>query len=115
MLSRVTTAVFPRVTFIREKMSQKDCWNITCNKECFLSGRGLGWFKKFIDVLFRQRGFSSALTLQIFLLTSLLVLKKKSNRNRMQQCFGSPVQFLSSDALCLTSKYVFKTLLIRTG
>lgn len=101
MLSRVTTAVFPRVTFIREKMSQKDCWNITCNKEGFHSGRGLWWFKKFIDVLFRQRGFSSALTLQIFLLTSLLVLKKKKTTetecsSALEVLFSFYLQMLSA-------------------
>lgn len=60
----------------------KTLLNITCNKERLHSWRWLWWFKKLIDVLLRKRGLSSALTLDIFLLTSLLILKiKQENQN----------------------------------
>lgn len=76
------SCTFSQTDILMLKGKLKTLVNITCNKEGLHSWRWLWWFKKFIDVLLRKRGLSSALTLDIFLLTSLLILKtKRQNQN----------------------------------
>lgn len=51
--------------------------NSTCNKQRVHPRRRLGWLEELGQVLFREWGFTSTLTLHVLLLAPLLILKFK--------------------------------------
>lgn len=55
---------------------------VTCDKQRVHAWGRLGGLEHFGDVLFRQRGLSSALPLGVLLLTPLEVLKGETQRGR---------------------------------
>lgn len=77
---------------------------ITCNQQRFHPGRRLRRLEQFIQVLFGERGLSSALALQVLLLTPLLVLESRETNTIVGRSQGTHQEsfeaFLKIKHLC---------------